>query len=191
MKSTKRTRTRSLLTLVLICSCVGSGNASTIEHMSIAKMARIAQLIVRAKCVGNAARWQDGEIWTLSQFHTEDAWKGDVPGDFSVRLLGGSVGNITSTVSGVPRFQTGEELVLFLESTKFGDYSVESWAQGTFRVQHDLRSGVSVITQDTAGFSTFDPATRTFRTTGVRGVSVEMFRSEVLADLQAPIGENR
>jgi hypothetical protein len=163
-------------------------SACTIEHMSIARLARTAPLIVRAKCAGNVARWDAGEIWTFTELEVEDTWKGSAPSRLSIRMLGGSVGSITSTVSGAPRFQAGEDVVLFLEPTKLGDFSIESWAQGTFRIRRDARTGRELVTQDTASVPTFDPATRAFAANGVRAITVDSFRAQVDEALAARNG---
>ena len=169
----------------------GSARSSTLERMSLAKLSHTAQVIVRARCVANATRWEDGEIWTVTEFESKENWKGAAPYRFSVRLLGGTVGNITSNVEGVPRFQSGEDLVLFLETTKYGDYSVESWMQGTFRVALDRRTSSALITQDTAAFATFDPATKKFDATGIRGVALEDFHRRVSEALAQSAGAGR
>ena len=91
------------------------------------------------------------------------------------------MGQLTSHVAGVPRFQPGEEVVLFLQPTSRGDLSVASWQQGTFRVRREPLSGAETVTQDTAAFATFNPQTRRFEATGVRNQSLTSFRQQVEA----------
>src|ERR1700722_2896571 len=95
-----------------------TASATTLERMSVAKMTQNAQLVVRAQCLANSVAWDGGEIWTFTSFEVEDSWKGAPTGaaqQVTVRLLGGSAGNLTSTVSGVPRFRPGEGGILFLQ----------------------------------------------------------------------------
>jgi hypothetical protein len=94
------------------------------------------------------------------------------------------MGNLTSTISGVPRFQPREEVVLFLEPTPRGDFSVISWAQGTLRIRRNIRTGTENVTQDTASSATFDPATRRYATNGIRNVALTDFRAQVDAALR-------
>ena len=153
-----------------------------------------AQLVVRARCVANSSAWHDGEIWTFTSFTVEDAWKGAPSGAaqrLTVRLLGGSVGNLSSTVSGVPRFRPGEEVILFLQPTARGDYSIVSWVQGTFRIHRDGRSGVEIVVQDTAAFDTYDPATQQFDAEGIRNLPVGALRMRVQSALVAQSGEKK
>ncbi|MGA7917198.1 MAG: hypothetical protein WCA00_18330 [Candidatus Acidiferrales bacterium] len=169
-------------------------NATTLERMSLAKMAQTAPLIVRARCLANSTAWDAGEIWTFTSFAIEDTWKGAPPGaaaQLTVRLLGGSLGNLTSTVSGVPRFHPGEELILFLEPTSRGDFSIVSWVQGTFRIHRDPRTGGEIVLQDTAAFDTFNPATHRFESAGIRNLSVAAFSAQVQSALRATTGEKK
>ena len=153
--------------------------ATSLMRMSLTQMSHAAQLIVRARCTDNSTGWDAGEIWTFTSFDIEETWRGSAPSQISVRLLGGRVGNITSTVSGVPRFAPGEEVVLFLEPTPRGDFSIVSWEQGTFRIRRDSRTGEEIAVQDTAGFAVFDPATRRFETVGICDLPTETLRSRV------------
>ena len=168
--------------------------ATTLEHMSLAKMAQTAPLIIRARCLANSTAWDAGEIWTFTSFAIEETWKGAPPGaaaQITVRLLGGSVGNLTSTVSGVPRFHPGEAVILFLEPTPRGDFSIVSWVQGTFRIRRDPRTGDEIAVQDTAAFDAFNPATHRFESPAVRDLSVAACSAQVKSALAATTGENK
>ena len=147
-----------------------STQGTTIERMSLSTLARTAPIIVRARCLANAASWDAGEIWTFASFSTEEEWKGPVPEQFRVRLLGGRVGPLTSAVSGVPHFQPGEDVLLFLEPSGRGDFRVTSWVQGTFRIRRNIRTGEEQVTQDTASYAAFNPATRRYEAGGVREI---------------------
>lgn len=169
-------------------------SATTLERMSVAKMTQAAELVVRAQCVANSTRWDGGEIWTFTSFAVEDSWKGAPSGaaqQLTVRLLGGSVGNLSSTVSGVPRFRPGEEVILFPQSTARGDYSIVSWVQGTFRIHRDARNRAEIVVQDTAAFDTYDPATRQFDAEGIRNLPVGALRLRVQSALAAQSGEKK
>src|SRR3984957_584429 len=168
-----------------------TASATTLERMSVAKMTQNAQLVVRAQCPANSVAWDGGEIWTFTSFEVEDSWKGAPTGaaqQVTVRLLGGSAGNLTSTVSGVPRFRPGEEVILFLQPAARGDFSIVSWVQGTFRIHRDTRNRAEIVVQDTATFDTYDPATRQFDAKGIRNLSVAALRLRVQSALAAQSG---
>jgi len=173
--------------LLLVPGATRPASGTTLMRMSLAQISQAAQVIVRARCIGNSTRWDAGEIWTFTSFDIEETWSGSAPAQISVRLLGGRVGKITSAVSGVPRFSPGEEVVLFLENTARGDFSIVSWEQGTFRIRRDLRTGEEVAVQDTASFPVFDPATRSFETIGVRNLPMAALRSRVDAAVRGEL----
>ncbi|MGH9573126.1 MAG: hypothetical protein ACRD40_06295 [Candidatus Acidiferrales bacterium] len=182
-------KTRRLATplgiAVLLCACGAAElRATTLMQMSVAQMARVAQDIVRARCIANATQWDSGELWTVTTFDVEERWQGAANGRITVRLLGGRTLQFTSIVSGVPHFRPGEDVILFLQRTPQGDYSVVSWRQGTFRIQRETKTGEEQVTQDTAQLQTYDPSTRRFVTGGSRKRTISEFRSEVEAALK-------
>jgi hypothetical protein len=180
-------RTLAALALITASFAVSDSSAlaTTLKRMSITDLSRAARTVVRARCITNSTRWEAGEIWTFTTFDVEEIWKGSAPAQITVRMLGGSAGNLTSTVSGVPRFSPGEELILFLERTPAQDFSIVSWMQGTFRIAHNHTTGEETATQDTAAFPVFDPALRRFETTGIRRMPIDAFHSLVIASVEA------
>ncbi|MGH9717459.1 MAG: hypothetical protein ACRD4R_12140 [Candidatus Acidiferrales bacterium] len=175
---------RAVACVAFTLAIAAAAGATTIERMSLEKMAVAAPVIVRARCVGNSVVRDAGEIWTFTSFDVEETWRGTPPPRITVRLLGGKMGDITSHVSGVPKFRPGEDTVLFLQTTPRGDFSVVSWEQGTFRIHCDAADARAFVTQDTASFATFDPTTRRFRAAGIRNMSLGQFRARVEAALQ-------
>jgi len=180
---------RTLAALAFISASLAASysltRATTLKRMSVADLSRVAHTVVRARSVANITRWEAGEIWTFTTFDVEEVWKGSAPAQITVRLLGGQAGNFTSTVSGVPRFSPGEELILFLERTPAQDFSIVSWMQGTFRIGRNRTTGEEIVTQDTAAFPVFDPAAHNFETAGIRKMPVSAFRSLVTASADA------
>lgn len=165
-----------LFLTIVLCSVV---RATTIEKLSLEEMTYLAQRIVRARCISNSSFWAEGEIWTSTSLEVLETLKGPTTNRIEVRLLGGTVGGLDASVSGVPRFREGDEVVLFLEPTKHGDLTVVSWQQGTMRVLYDSRTGAKVVTQESAAFETFDPETREFKVTGLHDVPLKEFRARV------------
>ncbi len=172
------------LLLALILVPAQAVRATTLARMSIEQMTAAASTVAKVRCLGNGPRWERGEIWTITTFEVLEIWKGQAPPQISVRLLGGRIGNLASTVPGVPRFRPGEEAVLFLEPARAGGLTVTSWAQGTFRIRRDPRTGEERATEDTAAWAVFDPATREFRTSGLRNLALGALRERVDAALE-------
>ena len=182
---------RSLLFAALFAASTGVlVSAATFSRMSLDQLAQAAPVIVRARCVSNAVRWDRGEIWTFSTFTVAEIWKGSAAPTLTIRTLGGSIGNITSRVSGLPRFRPGEDVVLFLEPTAQAELAIVGWQQGAFRIRRDVRSGASLATQD-AAYSVFDPAARQFAAYGLRDVAIEALRQRVAAAVASRTGRQR
>lgn len=176
------------MAMAILAALGATAGATTLARMSVAQMSRAAQVIVRGQCQANTTGWDAGEIWTFTTFEVEEVWRGAAPAQISVRLLGGTAGGLTSSVAGIPRFWPGEEVVLFLERTQRGDFSIVSWEQGTFRIRRDIRTGEESVTQDTAALATFDPATRRFEAGGIARMPVDFLHARVDAALSSESG---
>jgi hypothetical protein len=192
MNECRRSHSLFRISVALVLFAVTSSGAAptALVRMSVAQISRTARSIVRARCIANVAIWDSGEIWTRTTFEVEESWSGTSPsGRIVVRLLGGTIGNITSRVSGIPRFVPGEDAVLFLEPSRYGDFSIVSWQQGTFRIRRNHQTGGEIVTQDTASFATYDPVSRHFEAAGIRSMRLADFRSLVDAALSVRTAE--
>ena len=174
----KRQKVLWITTAASLCVAL-SAAATTILKMDLDELTNAAQVVARGRCVANEARQEGGYIVTLTTFDVTETLKGGAARKITVRLLGGKVGHLKTTVDGVPQFRPGEDVFLFLEPTRAGDLTVTSWVQGTFRVRRDAQTGQESVTQDSAAHAVFDPSTRQFKAGGVRNMPVEMFRLRV------------
>lgn len=179
-----------LLAVLVLLALPGAPRlrATTLARMDVEELTRSATLVGRARCVSNVSRWVDDLLWTLTTLEMTEIWKGQAPRTITVRLIGGRAGGRRILVEGVPRFLPGEELVVFLEPSGKDDWTVTSWAQGTFRISHVATGRTQVVTQDTAGLALFDPMTRQFRSGGLKNMPLEDLRRRVLAASRAQGG---
>jgi len=155
--------------------------STTLQRMSLSQLARAADAVVRARCLGSTARWESGAIWTLTDFEVIERFQGSPPSRIRIRLPGGRVGGVSTRVEDVPQFRAGDDAVLFLEARPDGGYAVTAWVEGTFRIRRASGDGREFVTQDSSGIAVFDPATKQFRSEGVRNVPWSEFRQR-LAD---------
>jgi hypothetical protein len=151
-------------------------NATTLARMRFEELARQATAVARVRCLGVESRWENGEIWTETRFEVIEQTKGALPGIVTVRMLGGSVGNLHSRVDGIPSFHAGEEAYVFLWNREGEPLRVLGWSQGTFRIARDAQTGVETVTQDSAATPIFDPSTRHFRHGGIRNLPAAVFQ---------------
>lgn len=157
--------------------------ATTLAQLSLEQLADAAHAIVRAEAVSNLAVWHDGEIWTITTFRVEENWKGRAPLQIQIWMIGGHAGRITSYVAGAPRFRPGEEAILFLEPARDGEISITAWAEGTFRIRRDARTGESRVTQDSAVVPEFAPEGHDTRRDAIRDWPIARFKERVMQAL--------
>jgi len=174
-------RLRVFLRIALLLCAATSIHATTLARLSLDQLAAAADGVARVRCTGVLSRWENGEIWTVSSFEVVETMKGGLQARITVRLPGGRVGHWTAAVDGTPRFNAGDEAVVFLERSRAGGFSVAAWVEGTFRIGHDPRTGIETVTQDSSTFAVFDTAMRAFRTEGIRRMPMEQFHDRVAA----------
>jgi hypothetical protein len=153
-----------------------ASRATTLARLSFDELAVKATAIVRARCLASSSIWRNGEIWTETEFEVLEIDKGTSPGVLRISLPGGKVAHIQSRIDSVPGFREGEEAYLFLWNAPGKEVYVLGWAQGTFRISRDARTGLRRVTQDSAAVPVFDTTTRQFRTDGVRNLSLAAFQ---------------
>ena len=72
----------------------------------------------------------------------------------------------------------GEEVYLFLWGKPGEAYRVLGWAQGTFRIIRDARTGTEKITRESSS-ANFDQRTFQFHGDGIRGMAVPVFQEKL------------
>jgi len=196
MSFVERRRFLWILFLIGLALIAVVANATTLARLSFDELVARADSVVHARCLSTQSRWEKGEIWTFSEFEVLEVSKGLAPGLITVRGLGGRADGFVSHVEAVPRFSPGEEVYLFLvpapEDARGGrapSFVVLGWAQGTFRVQRDARTGRASVTQDSAALAVFDPRRHTFRRDGLRNVPLDNFESRLRQALPPAQGE--
>lgn len=166
--------------LALLLLLPPGARATTLARLTLEQMAAGSPAVARVRCVRTESLWKGGSIWTVVTLQVVEGVKGRLPGEISVQLPGGRVGHLTARVDGSPKFTRGEEAILFLApSGVAGGFTVSGWAEGTFRIGRDPRSGGETVTQDSSALAVFDTATRTFRTDGIRRMPMGEFRARL------------
>jgi hypothetical protein len=184
MSFVERRRFLWILFLAGLALLAVAANATTLSRLRFEELANQATAVARLRCLGAESRLQGGEIWTETRFEVLELSKGQLPDVVSIRMLGGSVGNLHSRIEGVPSFRPGEEAYLFLWGRDGEPFRVLGWTQGTFRITRDSHTGAELVTQDSAAAPIFDPRTRQFRHGGIRNLPVAIFQLKLKKALQ-------
>jgi hypothetical protein len=183
MRSRRRSRIRIIISLLSALLFLPALRATTLARLSLDQLAAGSDAVARLRFVRAESRWENGSIWTVTTFDVVENIKGQLPGQIEVRLPGGRVGHLTSTVAGTPKFHPGNEAVVFLQRSPAGGFTVAGWVEGSFRISRDPRTGIETVTQDSSAFAVFDAATRAFRTEGIRRMPIEEFRARIAASV--------
>lgn len=184
---------RFVLSLSLIC-LVGAAlptRATSLARLSLVDLAASADAVARVRCSAAESRWEGSSVWTVTTFDVQETMKGKVPSQITVRLPGGRVGHLTAAVDGAPRFSLGEEVVLFLEKSRTGGFTVTGWVEGTFRISRDPTTRAEIVTQDSSSLAVFDATTRTFRAEGIHRMPIGEFRARLGAALSHTPGQEK
>jgi hypothetical protein len=181
---------RRTIFALCLAGLAATAGATTIARMTLPQLAAASRVVARARCIANDSRWEGGEIWTFTRFDTLEAFKGSLPAEFSVRLIGGEAGGIESIVAGVPRFFPGEEVILFLDPVSGGGYSVTAWEEGTFRVTRDA-AGHGFVTQEMTTEEIYNRGAHRVRTGHIRRMPLSAFRRKILSITGQPTGHEQ
>jgi hypothetical protein len=182
---------RILLALLPTLLCVPAAGATTLARLSLVQLAAGSDAVARVRCAGSESHWENDSILTVVTFEVVENMKNQLPGEIQVRLPGGQVGHLTASVDGTPKFHPGDEAIVFLQRSTAGGYNVAGWVEGTFRISRNPQTGQETVTQDSSAFAVFDVATRTFRTEGIRRMSIEEFHTRITAAIARGVEKNR
>ena len=105
-----------------------------------------AQSIIVGRIVSQESSWDANRqrILTYSKFRIEKTLKGEPAQEITIVTPGGTVGDIAQDYVSVPRFNPGDERVVFVRDTRIGP-TVLFFDQGAYRIDQD-GNGERVVT---------------------------------------------
>lgn len=126
--------------------------ATTVKQLSLEQMVRGSQRIVLGRRVSQETYWNKTRtrIFTATRFAVTEDLKGESRGTTTVVTVGGTMDGLTLAVSGTPRFREREEVLLFLETGKSGNWILMGLSHGMFRITAD-RGGVKTAHHASSG----------------------------------------
>ncbi len=147
----------------LILFPVARASASTVVAMTLEQMSERAESIFLGRVTGTRADWnaERTRIYTYVTLEVERYLKGGSGSRVAtVRLLGGRVGSYAAVVPGSPRFQVGEEVLLFCAGGGARIPTVLGMSLGKFTIVSDA-SGERILKRDISGLMLADHRTDT------------------------------
>src|SRR5262245_44016999 len=160
--------------------------ATTVEKLSLEEMTRRSKKIVVGRCISTESRWNEKNtlILTFSKFSVSEDLKGESSGSITVMTVGGTVNGVTQTVAGTPQFAADQEVVLFLEGTKSGQWQPVGLSQGRYRILRESRTGQQEVVHDLSGLELYDPSTRASGPPKLYRMPLESFLVQVRSLIQ-------
>ncbi|HSS38094.1 MAG TPA: hypothetical protein VLT58_04940 [Polyangia bacterium] len=180
-------RLPALLALVAGLGAFAPARATLVVALDLPGMVERAERIAVVDVVSVQAAWnaRHERITTAIQLQVVDGWKGGLPPGTRLTVLqpGGTVGDITTTVDGMPRFVPGERTLVFLHGPA-DRATVVGLTQGKRPLRRDPRSGRWMVRgPDRAGADFI----RLRPTTPAPGTAVIDSRERPLEELRAQV----
>jgi len=135
--------------IVLVARCAF---ATSVVPPTFEELVSQAELVVRAEV--RALRCEetvrDGRavIHTYVTIDVLRALKGAAPATLELRLLGGTVGDRTLHIAGVPRFAPGERCLLFIENNGRQFCPLVAIMHGRYRIDRRASDGAEIVRRD-------------------------------------------
>src|SRR5580704_3308328 len=181
-----------LLPLTLIGLAFAGITATTVIPPTFDQLVRQAELIFQGTVTDARSVWE-GEggqrhIETYVTFKVDDNVKGDAGNSYTIRMLGGTVGDQTMEVSDAPKFKVGDRDILFVEHNYDQFVPLVGIDYGRFHIQHDDATGRDIVVNG-EGEPVRD-LTKLGReeqsATGAAAMSPEQLKAAVKIQLKAP-----
>ena len=147
----KRRTAQTLLVFILAVASPMNSQATTVRQMDLPELAQQAEVIADVTVSGIESFWASPAggkaIHTRVTFSLNSApLKVQVTSPFTLDFLGGTVGNHRMEVSGMPKLQVGDRLILFSYGPDKTFVSpVIGFDQGALRVIRDQQNKVDRV----------------------------------------------
>src|SRR4051794_29314027 len=127
----------------------GRATPTTVIPPSFDELVAQAETVALTQVVGVRSAWTESRscrtIVTDVTVSIERTLKGPVFAQRSLEILGGTVGDDTLQVSGLPEFHLGDRDVLFIRDSGRPVSPIVGFAYGRFRVVRDPATGVEIV----------------------------------------------
>lgn len=138
-----------VLPLILTGLALTRVSATTVVPPTFEQLVQQAELIFQGTVTDSRSVWE-GEggqrhIETYVTFNIEDNLKGQPGTSYTIRMLGGTVGDETLEVTDTPKFKVGDREILFVEHNNDQFVPLVGISYGRFHVQKDEQTGRDVV----------------------------------------------
>jgi hypothetical protein len=143
---------KHLLPLLLIGFVLVRVTGTTVIPPTFDQLVQQAEFIFQGTVTNAQAVWE-GEgaqrhIETYVTFNVEDNVKGNAGTSYTIKMLGGTVGEETMEVTDTPKFKVGDRDILFVEHNNEQFVPLVGINHGRFHVQRDDQTGRDIVVND-------------------------------------------
>ena len=136
-----------MLPILFLLVTSGNGQATTLQRFDLARLTANAAQIFVGQCHSTRTEVEDGQIYTHLVFSVEQMVKGepaDEVDEVDLHLMGGEYQGVRQHIVGMPSFEPGETVVLFLTADdELGHPWLVGLGQGKFLVGPGTAEGES------------------------------------------------
>ncbi len=162
MTSTRVRAALAALAITLSVTAPGPAGSTTLLKMGVERLSRDAVMVVQGHVAWDYAARPDPDapIYTYTGIEVSRCVAGECPEAVTLKHRGGTVGEWTLYIPGMPRFTPGREVLLFLENDPEGEkdlYYTVGMIQGFFDVTTDPETGVKSAEQQLGGVTLAAP----------------------------------
>src|SRR5213082_1844335 len=142
-------KTKYLLPLTLIAIGFVRVSATIVVPPTFEQLVQQAELIFQGTVTDVRSVWE-GEgaqrhINTYVTFQIGENMKGNAGSSYTIRILGGTVGDETMEVTDTPKFKMGDRDILFVEHNNEQFVPLVGITHGRFHVQRDEQTGRDIV----------------------------------------------
>ena len=141
-----------LLPLAVIGVVLTRATATTVIPPTFDQLVQQADVIFQGSVTKVESVWE-GEgaqrhINSYVTFQVQDSIKGNAGASYTIRMLGGTVGDETMEVTDTPKFHVGDRDILFVEHNFDQFVPLVGIKHGRLHVQRDEQTGRDIVLQD-------------------------------------------
>lgn len=133
--------TRLITGLILLSAAATGLRATTLAPFTFEDQVSDAAEIFRGRVTGIETERRETKrgsaIFTRVTFEVLESFKGSAKSPRTLDFLGGSMGDKSMVVEGMPRFSTGQEVILFVSGDPDLACPVLGWTEGRMAVDND------------------------------------------------------
>jgi hypothetical protein len=143
---------RSLIILSCLTLALPAARATTVIPPTFDRLVTDAEMIFEGTVTAMRSEWagqgSERHIVTYVTFKIEDAIKGALGAEYTIRMFGGTVDGQTMEVTDAPRFKIGDRDILFVEHNGTQFIPLVGIMHGRFHVQPNESGTNEKITKD-------------------------------------------